>query len=141
MDLGLLGNNLHAPAFLTFAAGMLARFARSDLVFPEPLTQAHPGPEHLLAVRHRPQRRSSVRVGLRFRGLVCIAVVAVTCSGDGSLIQPIIAEVMLNAGRTALAALSSICIGAALVIATAALSEHMPNYSPPKQVGHQVAKP
>lgn len=40
MDLGLLGNNLHAPAFLTFAAGMLARFARSDLVFPEPLTQA-----------------------------------------------------------------------------------------------------
>jgi hypothetical protein len=40
MDLGLLGNNLLAPAFLAFAVGMLARFARSDLVFPEALTQA-----------------------------------------------------------------------------------------------------
>lgn len=40
MDLGLLGNNLLAPAFLAFAVGMLARLARSDLVFPEALTQA-----------------------------------------------------------------------------------------------------
>lgn len=40
MELGLLGNNLLAPAFLAFAVGMVARFVRSDLVFPEALTQA-----------------------------------------------------------------------------------------------------
>lgn len=40
MNLDVLGNNLLAPAFLAFAVGMLARLARSDLVFPEQLTQA-----------------------------------------------------------------------------------------------------
>jgi hypothetical protein len=40
MDPGLLTNNLLAPAFLAFTVGMAARFARSDLVFPEQLTQA-----------------------------------------------------------------------------------------------------
>jgi hypothetical protein len=40
MDLGLLSHNLLAPAFLAFAVGVLARFARSDLSFPEQLTQA-----------------------------------------------------------------------------------------------------
>lgn len=40
MDLGLLSHNLLAPAFLAFAVGVLARLARSDLVFPEALSQA-----------------------------------------------------------------------------------------------------
>ncbi len=40
MDFGLLGHNLLAPAFLAFAVGVLARLARSDLSFPEALTQS-----------------------------------------------------------------------------------------------------
>lgn len=40
MDLGLLGHNLLAPAFLAFAVGVIARLARSDLAFPEALTQS-----------------------------------------------------------------------------------------------------
>jgi hypothetical protein len=40
MDLGLLGHNLLAPAFLAFAVGVLARLTRSDLAFPEAMTQA-----------------------------------------------------------------------------------------------------
>lgn len=40
MDLGLLGHNLLAPAFLAFAVGVVARLARSDLAFPEAMTQA-----------------------------------------------------------------------------------------------------
>lgn len=40
MDLHLLSHNLLAPAFLAFAVGLLARLARSDLAFPEPLSQA-----------------------------------------------------------------------------------------------------
>jgi hypothetical protein len=40
MDLGLLSHNLLAPAFLAFAVGVVARLARSDLSFPEQLTQA-----------------------------------------------------------------------------------------------------
>lgn len=40
MDLGLLSHNLLAPAFLAFAVGVAARLARSDLMFPEALSQA-----------------------------------------------------------------------------------------------------
>jgi hypothetical protein len=40
MDFGLLGHNLLAPAFLAFAVGVVARLARSDLAFPEALTQS-----------------------------------------------------------------------------------------------------
>jgi uncharacterized protein len=40
MDLGLLSHNLLAPAFLAFAVGVTARLLRSDLVFPEALSQA-----------------------------------------------------------------------------------------------------
>jgi hypothetical protein len=40
MDLGLLSHNLLAPAFLAFAVGVVAKLARSDLHFPEQLTQA-----------------------------------------------------------------------------------------------------
>lgn len=40
MDLQLLSHNLLAPAFLAFAVGVLARLCRSDLSFPEQLTQA-----------------------------------------------------------------------------------------------------
>lgn len=40
MDLGLLSHNLLAPAFLAFAVGAVARLARSDLAFPEAMSQA-----------------------------------------------------------------------------------------------------
>jgi uncharacterized protein len=38
MDLNLLTHNLLAPAFLAFLCGVIARFCRSDLSFPEQLT-------------------------------------------------------------------------------------------------------
>ncbi|MCS6970837.1 MAG: sodium-dependent bicarbonate transport family permease [Planctomycetota bacterium] len=40
MDFHLLSHNLLAPAFLAFTVGLLARLLRSDLAFPEQLSQA-----------------------------------------------------------------------------------------------------
>ncbi len=60
--------------------------------------------------------------------------IAVTGFGGGSLVQAILAEVALEAGWTALAALGGIGVGAAVVVASAALLVRLPPAESPEPV-------